>query len=149
MIVRTQEKRSVPVPFVSFFIFPFEWFYFNRFTRLFIIAVHISILILCVYNIRIGWINSRKKTIAAHGYKPIIIFYSFAAGGLRRTAHGIVILCSAVYIIKWIFVVYCNAVKLGNGQVSFKMKMFSSIVSLINSAITANYKMLIIVWVNP
>ncbi len=98
--MRAQDQRGVPVPAVSKFAFVWLRTNVNRFLAFAVVANHASILRFRINNVGIYRVNLRPESITTTGYKPLVAGNPGAADGARRTAKAVVVLGTAIHIIK-------------------------------------------------
>ena len=145
----TRNKWGIPIPAISRLLISRLWLNRCLFAGLFIESNEPSILRLCINGIRVVRVGCAFKTITSVSDKPIIISDPSSVDRLRWSAQGVVILGSAVYIIKGPVVIDRYAIKLYRRKVCSPIPTLHFIPCFIQTAVCPNDHMRCIARVNP
>ncbi len=108
-----------------------------------------AVLRLRVDDIRVFGIDSGLEAIPTPSDIPVIVYDALGARSSRRPSHAVVVLCSSVDIVERLGVVHGDTVELGHRKVGLELPATSFVVRFIDSAITADEKMLGVIGVDP
>ena len=149
MVVRRDDQRRVPVPFVGVLIS--TWLRGDR-KPLAGDAVkprQAAVLILRINNIGVGRIELRLVAITELGDPPVSIADAVGVGVAGRSAQREIILGAATHIVERIIVVGCDPVKLRCRQVPHMPPGITPVPALVNTAIATDEQMFCVARINP
>ena len=145
----TDDERCVPIKTVSRFAFFLNGFNIGLFAGFSVVTNQSTVLPLAVNQIRFFGIHAALKSVSTHGHKPIGIGNAAAADGAGRTTQGVIVLRSAIHVVKRFAVIGTHAVKLSDGQIGFKGPVVSRIKTLVQTSVATNEVMRSVIWINP